>query len=212
MHIPDAVLTSSALGTAILALGWTATLAGTALGLARLRPEEIPRAGLLTSLFFVVSLIQIPLGVMSVHLVLNGLLGLVLGWVAFPAVLVALGLQWLMFGLGGLTTLGINTLNMALPGVLCWYVFRQVVRSARPPWPVFAGFASGALAILVAATLTAMCVSLVGEHFRVISWVVWAGDSLLAVGEGFVTAAAVGFLRRVQPEVFQTSLMRVPLS
>lgn len=212
MHIPDAVLTSSALGTGVLALGWVAAVGGTALGLARLRPEEIPRAGLLTSLFFVVSLIQIPLGVTSVHLVLNGLLGLVLGWVAFPAVLVALALQWLLFGLGGLTTLGINTLNMALPGVLCWYLFRQVVRSAKPPWPILAGFATGVLAILMAAALTAICLGWVGQQFRVISWVVWASESLLAIGEGFVTAAAVGFLRRVQPEVFETSLARLPIS
>lgn len=205
MHIPDGILTSSLTGTGIVALGWVGTAIGVGVGLSRLEPEEMPRAGLLTSLFFVVSLIQIPLGVKSVHLVLNGLLGLVLGWMAFPAILIALGLQWLFFGQGGLSTLGINTWNMALPAVACWYILGRFVRSGRPRTVLAASFATGFLSILLSASLTAGCIALAGQEFRILSWVIWVSDAMLAIVEGFVTAAAIQFLHRVRPEVFQTS-------
>ena len=40
-------------------------------------------AGLLGAAFFVASLIHVPIGFSSAHLILNGLLGVVLGWAAF---------------------------------------------------------------------------------------------------------------------------------
>jgi len=207
MHIQDGILTSSTVGTVVLALGWAGTGVGTTIGLARLDADRVPRAGLLTSLFFVVSLIQVPAGPTSIHLVLNGLLGLILGWMAFPAVLIALGLQWLFFGMGGLTTLGINTLNMSLPAVIGWYIFGPFIRSPRTQLVAGGGFAAGAVAILLAATMTALCVALSGRQFVAVSWIVWISDGVLALAEGFVTAAAVVFLRRVYPEVFQAATL-----
>lgn len=207
MHIQDSVLTLSTTGTAVLALGWVGAGVGTMIGLARLDADQVPRTGLLTSLFFVVSLIQIPAGATSVHLVLNGLLGLVLGWIAFPAVLIALALQWLFFGMGGLTTLGINTVNMALPGVAGYYLFGPLVRSQRPQLVALGGFAVGAIAILLAATMTALCVATAGRGFVAVSWIVWSSDAILAFGEGVVTAAAVVFLRRVYPQVFHATTL-----
>jgi len=207
MHIPDGILTTTTAGTLVTAAGWVGSFAGIGLGLARLEPDEIPRAGLLTSLFFVVSLIQIPMGPVAFHLVLTGLMGLVLGWTAFVAVFVATGLQWLFFGAGGLTTLGINTFNMAFPGVLCGYLFRGFVRSSKPFLVTAGGFAAGATAVLLSALLTALCVSLAGQQFHVLSWIVFASDGVLALGEGFITAAATFFLRRVQPEVFGAPLL-----
>ncbi|MEZ5584187.1 MAG: energy-coupling factor ABC transporter permease [Candidatus Competibacteraceae bacterium] len=61
-----------------------------ALGLRALSPERLPQAGLLSAAFFVASLIHVPIGLSSTHLVLNSLLGVVLGWAAFPALLIAL--------------------------------------------------------------------------------------------------------------------------
>ncbi len=212
MHIQDGVLTASTAGTVLLALGWVGAGLGTTLGLSRLDADQVPRTGLLTSLFFVVSLIQVPVGPISVHLVLNGLLGLILGWTAFPAVLIALLLQWLFFGMGGLTTLGINTVNMALPAVLARYAFGRLVCSPRVQLVALGGFGVGAVTVLLAATMTALSVAVAGREFVVVSWIVWIGDGVIAVGEGIVTAAAVVFLRRVYPQVFGAAILegRVP--
>jgi cobalt/nickel transport system permease protein len=82
--------------------------------------KEVPKVAILSSVFFVASLIHVPLGPSSVHLILNGIMGVLLGWTAFPAILVALALQGVLFQFGGITTLGVNTLNMALPCNVKW--------------------------------------------------------------------------------------------
>ena len=105
---------------------------GTAIGLKKLDYDHIARAGMLSAAFFVASLIHVPIGPSNAHLILNGLVGLLLGWAAFPAILVALILQGAFFQFGGITTLGVNTIIMALPALLCFLVFgRAIHRSPR---------------------------------------------------------------------------------
>ena len=55
--------------------------------------SDIPKVSVVTSAIFVASLIHVPVGPTSVHLVLSGLAGITLGWSAFPAIFVALILQ-----------------------------------------------------------------------------------------------------------------------
>ena len=64
-------------------------------------------------------------------LVLGGLLGAVLGYFAFPAILVALFFQAVMFGHGGLTTLGINGVILGLPSLLSAMIFRGQTQIGR---------------------------------------------------------------------------------
>ncbi|MFW5724151.1 MAG: CbiM family transporter [Halochromatium sp.] len=119
-HIPDGVLSAPVLiSGALVSTG----LLGVALH--RLREAELPQAAVLAATFFVSSLISVPLGPSSVHLLLNGLMGLLLGWAAVPAIFVALLLQAIFFGFGGLLVLGVNTMNLALPALL-------VARLLRP--------------------------------------------------------------------------------
>ena len=113
MHIVDGALSNPVvIGGAVAAAG------GVAMGLRSLDLDRIPTAGVLAASFFVASLIHVPIGPSSVHLILNGLAGLLLGWAAFPALFVGLLLQAVFFGFGGLTVLGINALNIAFPAVL----------------------------------------------------------------------------------------------
>ena len=94
--------------------------------------DQIAKVGILAAAFFVASLIHVPLGPANAHLTLNGLVRLLLGWGAFPAILVALSLQTTFFQFGGLTTLGVNTLIMAFPAVSCYLIFgRLVLKGSR---------------------------------------------------------------------------------
>ena len=70
---------------------------------------------ILAAAFFVGSLIHVPIGPSSVHLILNGLLGMLLGWAAFPSIFVALMLQAILFQYGGITVLGVNTFKIIVP-------------------------------------------------------------------------------------------------
>ena len=90
--------------------------AGVAVGLKRTSNEQIPEVAILASAFFVASLIHVPLGPTSVHLILNGLVGLILGWATFPAILVGLLLQALLFPIRRVDHLGGQHLQHGLPG------------------------------------------------------------------------------------------------
>jgi len=122
MHISEGVLSAP-----VLLAGAVLSLVGLTLGLKKIKNEDIPKVAVLSSAFFVASLIHIPIGPTSAHLVLNGLVGMLLGWSAFPSIFVALVLQAILFQFGGLTTLGVNTFSMAMPGVLSYYIFRKMI-------------------------------------------------------------------------------------
>ncbi len=216
MHIPEGALSItteqgmlvvSTSGVGVLCAGAVLSAAGTIAGLRKMDYEQVPRVAMLSAGFFVASLIHVPLGFTSAHLVLNGLVGLILGWAAFPALFVALLLQAVFFGYGGLTTLGINMLTMALPAVACHYLFRRAVRSDLEPFVFSAGFAAGVLAIVGAALLTAMTLLACGKAFSTIAHAMFLAHLPVAVIEGFVTGSIVVFLRKVRPELLDAPLL-----
>ena len=184
MHIYEGVLAGTPHGQALLLAGAAAAAAGTAVGLRKLDYERMPQVAVLSAAFFVASLIHVPVGPTAVHLVLNGLLGLVLGWAAFPAVLVALTLQAVFFSFGGPTTLGLNTLVMAAPAVACHYLFRRAVRKDNEFSVFWAGFAAGATAILLGALMTGAVIVLAGKPFELFAQIVVVGYLPLVVIEG----------------------------
>lgn len=198
-HIPDGILSAP-----VLIAGGVVAAAGVALGLRRLDDRMIPRAAILSAAFFAGSLVAVPVGPSSVHLLLAGLMGIMLGPATFLAVLVALLLQALLFGFGGLTTLGVNTVNIALPGVLFGMALGPVIRTtARPSVRMAAGALVGALAVLGTGGLVALSLWMSSTEYTPVASVVIATYLPLAVGEAFVTAAVVAFLARVQPDALR---------
>ena len=127
MHISEGVLSAPVL----LGCG-VAAAAGVGIGLAKMREEDVVKTAVLTSALFVATLIRVPLGPSSVHLILNGLAGLLLGWQVFPAFAVALLLQAALFGFGGISTLGVNVLILGGPGIVCFYLFNRLALTAAP--------------------------------------------------------------------------------
>lgn len=202
MHIPEGILSPPVLGA-----GAALTAAGTWLGLRKVDLERVPQVAILSSAFFVASLIHVKIGGSSAHLVLCGLVGLILGWAAFPALLVALFLQSVLFGFGGFTTLGVNTFNAAAPAVLTYLLFNRLVRTAGHRTAVCAGFVAGAFPILLVGFLVAL--SLIGteESFSKTAYVIAAAHVPVMIIEGLVTASVVAFLRRVRPEVLEAPLI-----
>lgn len=209
MHLHEAVLANSTEGIAVLCAGGAAAAVGTALGLRKMDYERVPQVAILSSAFFVVSLVHVPLGPASVHLVLNGLIGLVLGWAAFPALLIALLLQAILFQHGGLLALGINTLAMALPGVICYCLFRRAVLGRRGAVVFSAGLAAGVLGVLLAALLIASALWIAGEQFELFAGGILGFHLVVAAIEGLVTGSVVVFLRKVRPELLEAPFLAV---
>jgi cobalt/nickel transport system permease protein len=196
MHISEGYLSGP-----VLISGAALATVGTAIGLKKLDYDNIAQAGMLSAAFFVASLVHVPVGPSSAHLIMNGLVGLLLGWSSFPVIVVALLLQAVFFQFGGLTTLGVNTVIMATPAVLVHYLCMPWIR--RPGWLGYtASFACGAGAIALSAIIMASSLLLTDEKFLAV-----AGSTIfihlpIMLIEGIVTVFCVGFLKKVKPEVF----------
>jgi cobalt/nickel transport system permease protein len=199
VHISEGVLSPG-----VLIAGAGLTVAGVAIGLRHLKPKEIPTTGILSAAFFVASLIHVPVGPASVHLVLNGLLGLILGWKSFPAILIGLLLQALLFQFGGLTTLGINTLNMALPAVVCYYLTGWILKRSHSPLVLtLTAFICGAFAVFLSGIMVGFSLFLTGEAFLPAAKLIVAAHIPVMIIEGILAAACIFFIRKVKPELLE---------
>lgn len=133
VHIPDGVLPNS-----WSAAGYAAAAVLVVANGRRLADDEIPRLALLSAAFFVASLIHVPIPVgpaVSVHLLLTGLVGVVLGRRAVVAIAVGLALQCVLIGHGGYGSLGVNVCVMTLPAYAAAILFttlRRVPGVRRP--------------------------------------------------------------------------------
>lgn len=203
MHLSEGILAATRSGQLVLAGGMLLAAGGVAVGLRRLQPADMPRTAILTSAFFVASLIHVPVIGTQVHLVLNGLLGLVLGWSAFPAVLMGLVLQAVLFGFGGLLAVGINTVVMAGPAVVCYYLFWRWVVGPDERLAWWAGVGAGFTGVMLAALLAAVVLMATGKAFTELARLVVPVQLPAACIDAVVTGAAVSFLRKVRPEVFR---------
>ena len=203
MHISEGVLSAS-----VLVSGAALGAAGTAIGLKKIDYDRIPEVAILSAAFFVASLVHVPIGPASVHLILNGLVGVFLGWVAFPAILVGLLLQVLLFKYGGLTSLGVNTVIMALPAAVCFHVFRSGIRSKNPATSMASSFLCGFGAIFLASLLAALSLAFTGEQFLAVAKLIVIAHLPVMVIEGLVTVFCVKFLKRVKPEMLEVVYAR----
>ncbi|MBM4153717.1 MAG: cobalt transporter CbiM [Lentisphaerae bacterium] len=206
MHVSEGILTGP-----VLAGGAVLAAAGVAIGLRRMSVEATPRTAMLAAVFFVASLIHVPLGPSNVHLILNGLAGLLLGWSVFPALAVALLLQAMLFQFGGLTVLGVNTLLMALPGLLVYLALGRAVRGARTSAAVFAaGCAAGALSVALAGVLLTLALALGGRGFLGVAGALLAAHVPVMVADGLVTGFCVLLLHKVRPSALDPAGAEAP--
>ena len=197
MHIVDGALSNE-----VVIAGGVLAVGGIALGLRKLDMEKIPVAGVLSATFFVASLISVPVPPTSVHLIMNGLAGIILGWAAFPALFVGLLLQSVFFGFGGLTVLGVNTVNIALPAVVAFYLCRRGILASNPNHAAIWGGLAGALAIALTTGVVAISLTMSGEKFYEAAKLVFLAHIPVMIIEGLVSAAAVYLIRKVKPELF----------
>ncbi len=194
MHIADGVLsTPVAAGTSALT---AATLVYSVKGM---KEEEIPKTSLMAGVFFAVSLISIPVGPSTIHPLFAGLLGVVLGRRAPLAIFVGLLLQAVLFQHGGLTTLGANTLMLAVPALLSYKLFYGMANR-----PVFLrGALVGGLAVMVTVVLLIVLLFLTdprfGEGTLSVINILAVGHLPLVVIEALVTGSALQLIQKAKP-------------
>jgi len=200
VHISDGVLPP-----AMLVAGFLVTIILLILSMRRIQIEEIPKISLITAALFVASLVHFPIGPTSVHLIMNGLAGILLGRRAFIGVFVALTLQAVFFQHGGLSVLGVNAFNIGVPALLAWQIFKKRRGLESPRLEVVFGALAGGLAVLASVLLVSLELLALGEAFNEISLLVIGAHLPVLIIEALVVGAAAGFLLKVKPEMLADS-------
>ena len=204
VHISDGVLPP-----VMLAAGFLFTLILLVFSMRNIRIEEIPKVSLITAALFVASLVHFPIGPTSVHLIMNGLAGILLGRRAFIGVFVALTLQAVFFQHGGLSVLGVNAFNIGVPALLAWQLFEKRRGLESPHLEAVFGALAGGLAVLTSVLLVSLELLALGEAFNEISLLVIGAHLPVIIIEALVVGAAAGFLLKVKPEMLADSSNRI---
>ncbi len=195
MHISEGILNPP-----VLITGAALSAIGTAIGLKKLDYDHIMTVSLLSATFFVASLIHVPIGPGSVHLLLGGLIGLILGWGAYPAIITALLLQAVFFQYGGIVVLGANGLIIAAPAVFCG-IFLQPYLQGSKKQLMISGFLAGFCSMFFSSLLMATTLYVSDHGFLRVAGIVLASHLPVMLIEGLITSFVVSFLARVQPEI-----------
>jgi len=206
VHISDGILSLP-----VLAAGWAITIALLAVALWWSKKkgnleEEIPKLSVMTAAFFVASLIHIPVGPTSAHFILNGLVGVILGIFAFPAIFIGVVLQTVLFQHGGITTIGVNTANMGIPALIAGGIFkagcRGILSTRNEISAGILGALVGGLAIVLTVIFTAVAlIATSKEAFFEIAIALTIAHIPIMIIEAVVTGSIVVFLLKVKPEL-----------
>ena len=192
MHISEGVLSAP-----VLFAGWAVTAPAVAAILWRVRQSEIPRIACFSALFFVASFVHLPVGVSSMHLMLSGLVGAFLGSRAILAIFVALFLQGVFFGFGGLSVLGVNTAVIGFPAVLGGlFAAAAKAQELKVRTQKIYLFLAGFVPIVCSMLLLDLVLFISGREFFAIATLISLEGAILAVLEGIITLFALSFIAK----------------
>jgi cobalt/nickel transport system permease protein len=208
MHMSDGLVNAP---TAVL----FGVLAAVVLALAVRRAQTdlddrtAPMAGLVTAFVFAVQMINFPiLPGASGHLLGGALVSILVGpWVGTLCIAIVLVVQALLFADGGLTALGANITNMALIGVFVGYAvalaMRPLARRSRGGLlstaflAAFVGTVVASLGFVLEYAVGGAGATSLGTVFTLMVGL----HALIGIGEGVITAATVGAVAAIRPDL-----------
>lgn len=220
MHIPDGYLGPATSGVmyAVMLPIWTAA---SRIVKRTLKARQVPLLAIGAAFSFVIMMFNVPIPAGTTgHAVGAVLAAILLGpWAACIAVTVALVVQALLFGDGGITAIGANCFNMAFIEVFAGYYLYKFISGSAPITSyrrVIAAGIAGYAALNIAALSTAIMFgiqpllhktaggqslycpyglnvaipAMLGEHMLIFGWV-----------EAVVTALVVKYLQKQEPSL-----------
>jgi cobalt/nickel transport system permease protein len=222
MHIPDGYL-GPATCAAFYALMLPVWTAASRIVRKTLNAKQVPLLAIGAAFSFVIMMFNLPIpGGTTGHAVGGVLIAILLGpWAACIAITVALVIQALLFGDGGVTAIGANCFNMAFALPFTGYAIYRLL-SHNAPMPsnrrVFAAGLAGYLGLNISGALTGFefgiqpllhtsasgqalycpydlrvaLPAMIGEHLLIFGWV-----------EALVTALVVKYIQKQSPELLR---------
>ncbi|MDD4907667.1 MAG: cobalt transporter CbiM [Candidatus Omnitrophica bacterium] len=222
MHIPDGYLGPATCGVfyAVMLPIWAAA---SRIVKKTLKAKQVPLLAIGAAFSFVIMMFNVPIpGGTTGHAVGAVLAAILLGpWAACIAVTVALVVQALLFGDGGITAIGANCFNMGFVEVFAGYYLYKLISGRSPITSgrrVIAAAIAGYIALNIAALsagimfgiqpllhktaageslycpygLNVAIPAMLGEHMLVFGWV-----------EAVVTALVVKYLQKQDPALLE---------
>ena len=211
MHIPDAFIPIPqgivywiiALVFVVLALKWAKN---------EMNEEKLPLVAVLAAGIFALQSFNLPVSMgTSGHLVGGALAAIVLGspFAAIFILTMVLIVQGVLFGDGGITTMGANIINMGvIGGFVGFYTFKGLMGMTKN-MPI-AGFAAAWLACLIPSLACAVEMFIAGT-FPLREGLIAMGlyHAIIGVIEGIVTVAAIYLITTVRPDLVDTGVKMV---
>jgi cobalt/nickel transport system permease protein len=203
MHLPGHYLDPTT-----CAVTSAATAGALAFAAIRARREGGPSVRLMAATsagIFAAQMVNFPIGLgTSGHLIGGVLAGAILGpWLGMWAIAIVLTVQCLLFGDGGLATLGANVLNMGVIGSVLGYATYQGFQrfTSRPIGKLIAAEAAAWITVVVAAAACSCELAAAGTfHFGDVLPAMVSVHALIGVCEALITTAGMVLLLRVAPE------------
>ncbi len=194
MHIADGVLTfeATAVITAVASIAFYKAIK-------TIKEEEIPLTAVASAMFFIASFIHIPFGVTQIHLILLGVIGIFLGLSSFIAILIALILQALLLGYGGIVSIGINLFIMATPAFIVYYInnnelFLKINEKIR-------FFLIGFLGAFFATVFLVAILYFSETEYEWAAYSIFGVNIITMIIEGFVSMFLLMFIKKTYPKL-----------
>jgi cobalt/nickel transport system permease protein len=215
LHIPDGFLSGEA-----AAIGWTAGAAGLAFCLHRVRAEQrerdLPVAGLAAAFFLVGDAPLFPVTIGTQGHLLGGLLAVALlgPWLGALTIAVVSAIQALAFGDGGITTLGLAIVNLALVPAFVGYPLLAALKRALPSTPTGTATAAG-ISAWVCVVLAALLFfgefavgAVVDIDLHAVGGSIIGVYALIGIVEGLITAFILRAILGVRPDLVRIGRAR----
>jgi cobalt/nickel transport system permease protein len=224
MHIPDGYLSPATCATLYSGSApfWWVSLRRMKRGL---NTHMVPLLSVFAAFSFIIMMFNLPLpGGTTGHAVGVGIAAIVLGpWASILAISMALVIQALLFGDGGITAIGANCFNMAILGSLAAYGTYRLLAGRAPiesPRRAMAGAIAGYVAINLSALAAAIELGIQPLLYRDASGAalyapyplqiaipaMMAGHLTVAgLAEMVVSGGVVAYLQRMEPNLLRAT-------
>lgn len=194
MHLADGVLS-----TPVIIATYGASIGSLAIGAKGIEDEDIPKISLMSATFFAASLISIPVPPTSVHPLLCGLIGIILGKRAALAFFPALLLQALLFKHGGITSLGANTIMLFIPAYISYLLYNKLPIKKDLIRAGLVGAVSVIMTIIILIILLALTDQRFAQGDFSVVKIAIVGHLPILIGESIITGFAVQFIEKNKP-------------
>ena len=196
MHISDGVLSLE-----VTVVSTIVAFCFFAYSFRSLNNEKIVLASAFSALFFVASFIHIPFGPTQIHLMLLGFIGVFLGSVTIFSISLALILQALLLGFGGVSSIGVNVLIMGLASYFVYILFKLNFFKALNEKVKF--FLIGFSGVFISTFILFIHLIFSKDEYEKLSYTIILANIPTMILEGLVTLFLFLYIKRTMPSLLK---------